>query len=566
MKSMKSALLSAAVLAGTQGSTHASNFQLTDDISGSFDSTISVGAGARTRSPSASLITQGNVGGPDGQMGFSSPTPIFPAGAALGVGDQGTLNYGKGDFFTQYLKGSHELLLSFPEEFKFMARANWLRDFGATRTTGYISGQNAPETTAALQGGFTDEARSDVKFKARMLDLWVSKTFEVADRQVRIRAGNQVINWGESLFLPGGINATNASDIQRLSQPGTQLKEAVLPAPMVSVASGIAPGVNFEGYVQTRWNASYFPPTGSYWSVFNGLGSGHDAYFYGLTNPRRTGQWGVSLKWQPEGAQANFGIYALNYHDKTPQLSFGRNGGPFGFYFPEDRKLYGVSANLPLGDWAIGTELSYRPKDAVPLNGLGNGRDLPCNATANGPGDCWVDEARYQWHGTALFSATPSNAAGLLKLLGADTATFMFEAVVISYPGLRKTYNNGADLVSAGGWFWTDNPGFGGEPKAVGSKTSVGYNFDLSWVYDGTLIPGWQVVPELYFFHALKGRSPNGQLMEGAKSANLIVTFIRNPATWQFGINYAKFWGGATAFDQPYRDRDFVGAYVSRNF
>jgi hypothetical protein len=54
--------------------------------------------------------------------------------------------------------------------------------------------------------------------------------------------------------------------------------------------------------------------------------------------------------------------------------------------------------------------------------------------------------------------------------------------------------------------------------------------------------------------------------MEGAKSANLVVSFIQNPASWQFGVNYAKFWGGSSVFDQPYRDRNFVGLYVSRNF
>jgi hypothetical protein len=54
--------------------------------------------------------------------------------------------------------------------------------------------------------------------------------------------------------------------------------------------------------------------------------------------------------------------------------------------------------------------------------------------------------------------------------------------------------------------------------------------------------------------------------MEGAKSANFIVNFVQNPAKWQFAINVAKFWGGKSAYDQPYADRDFVGAYLSRNF
>jgi hypothetical protein len=103
---------------------------------------------------------------------------------------------------------------------------------------------------------------------------------------------------------------------------------------------------------------------------------------------------------------------------------------------------------------------------------------------------------------------------------------------------------------------------------AVGTKTSSGINFDFSWVYDGTVLPGWQVVPEIYYLQAISGRTPNlsGLFMQGAKSANLTVSFIRNPATWQFAMNYAKFWGGSSPFDQPLGDRAFFGAVLSRNF
>ena len=69
-------------------------------------------------------------------------------------------------------------------------------------------------------------------------------------------------------------------------------------------------------------------------------------------------------------------------------------------------------------------------------------------------------------------------------------------------------------------------------------------------------------------FQALSGRTPNasGLFMKGAKSANFYLNFAKNPATWQFGFNYAMFRGGSSVFDQPLRDRDFVGMYVSRNF
>jgi len=250
----------------------------------------------------------------------------------------------------------------------------------------------------------------------------------------------------------------------------------------------------------------------------------------------------------------------MNYHDKGPQFTTNLDGsGAPGWAYPENRKLFGVSANFPVGDWAIGTELSYRPKDAVALNPAVSG-------CASQNGNCWVDEKRLQWHLTGLLSLTPSVGGGILRALGADTATLLAEAVVIRYPNLQPTY--GGDPISAGGWGWGQQTNPTGTPVPVGTKNSSGFNFDFSWVYDGTVVPGWQVVPELYYFQALSGRTPNAValFMEGAKSANLVLTFLQNPTKWQFAVNYTAFWGGSTVFDQPYRDRNFIGVTLVRNF
>jgi hypothetical protein len=166
-----------------------------------------------------------------------------------------------------------------------------------------------------------------------------------------------------------------------------------------------------------------------------------------------------------------------------------------------------------------------------------------------------------------MLSLTPSGTGGdFLRLIKADTATLLAEAVVVSYPGLKPTY--GGDPVSAGGWGWGQETDPNGTPVPVGTKTSSGFNFDYSVVYDGTIVPGWQVIPEVYYFRALSGRTPNtsAQFMSGAQSANFVVSFVQNPATWQFALNYAIFWGGSSVFDQPYRDRNFIGAVLSRNF
>ena len=230
---------------------HAFTFEF-EGGKGNFDSTISVGTGIRVKDQACGLITQG-ASGSGAPAGCLAPTSA--------LGDQGDLNYAKGDRFTTYLKGVHELLLKLPSDVTMLGRVNWVRDFSSTHTTGYLSATTPP----TLTDGLADDARDDLRFKARLLDLWVSKGFSIGDQQARVRVGNQVISWGESLFLPGGINSTNAIDVMRLSQPGTQLKEVFLPAPIASVASGLGHGLNAEAYVQTRWNGNYFPPTGSYW-------------------------------------------------------------------------------------------------------------------------------------------------------------------------------------------------------------------------------------------------------------------------------------------------------------
>jgi len=538
-----SAVLAVCALHGAGA--HAVTFEF-ESVRGSFDSTVTVGTGVRLKDPACTLIT-GGAAGAGAPSGCLAPT--------AGIGDQGNLNYGKGDSFTTYVKGSHELVLNLPSEVMFMGRVNWLRDFTATDTTGYVSATTPPPLT----DGLADDARRDLRFKARVLDLWVSKTFQVGEQQARIRVGNQVISWGESLFLPGGINSTNAVDVMRLSQPGTQLKEVFLPAPIASIATGLGHGLNVEAYVQGRWNASYMPPTGSYWSVSNGLGKGHEAYGLVEVKPRDAGQWGAALRYQPPGEQLVLGAYAMNYHDKSPSFSFNASGNnDLGFVFPRNRRLFGLSANFPVGDWSVGTELSYRPKDAVALNA-----NSGCTAQ---DGNCWVDEKRLQWQLTGMYSLSPGNGGAFLDFLGAGTATLLAEVAVVHYPKLRQSY--GGDPISAGGWGWGQEFDPAASPEAVGTKTSWGFNLDFSWVYDGTLIPGWQVVPEIYYFQAVRGRTPSAgaTFMEGAKSANFIVSFIKNPGTWQASINYATFRGGKRVFDQPYRDRDFVGLTLSRNF
>lgn len=559
-------ILVAAVLASLAGGANAFSFEV-GDIKGNLDSTISTGIGIRAKAPGCDTVIGTNFANPAAPTGSGAPPGCLDA--ASGYNDQGNLNYKKGQAFTTYLKGTHELLLKLPDDYKFMARANWLQDFAAGHPSGYISGANMTGES------FPGDAKQQLEFKARLLDLWVSKEFDIGEQRARWRAGNQVISWGESLFMSGGINQINAVDIMRLSQPGTQLKEALLPAPIISVASGLGEGFNIEAYTQVAWNKNYFPPVGSYWSVAS-IGNGAtEAGTPTYKTPNDQGQFGVAMRYKPKDIQANFGLYVMRYHDKSPVLdfanpTFANPGGPGArFSYLENRLLYGASVNFPLGNWAIGSELSFRPRDAVTLNT--NAANNIDGGLCLAGGKCYVEENKYQFHLTGLRQLMPGDDGPILSFLGADSGLLMIEAAVVYYPNLKTAYQGVP--VAAGQWGWgaltaNDTMFATGTIPAVGDKTSYGYNLDFSWSYDGTLIPGWQVSPEIFFSHAVKGRTPNSaaMFMEGAKSANFILTFTQNPANWVVAANYAKFWGGSSFYDQPFKNRDFYGVTVSRNF
>jgi hypothetical protein len=565
-------------------------------VTGSFNSTVSVGFGKRMQGQDCAL-----VGDTNGSCGASASTAQWSAG------DNGNQNYNKGDVFSTYLKGTHELLLSMPDGWKFLARGSWMHDFKADDTR---------------RTDLSADARAQIIHDERLLDFWVSKEFTIGGNNGRVRLGNQVINWGESLFAIGGINATNSIDLQRLLVPGTQIKEAVLPAPMISVASSLGGGVNFEGYYQFRWNRSRVPPVGSYFSVADYYDKGREPVSFAGTNfnvtgadpssllrarnytgaaalaaigangdfgvpinaditPKNNGQYGLSFHYKPQGTAVDFGFYYLNYHDKFPVLNLSNGGTAYQWQFLEDRKLYGVSTNFALGNWAIGAELSYRPKDAVALSGcFASGGALDANTNGVVLNNCplWADNKKYQLHLTGLLQLTPGDHGPMLDLLGADSGFLAAEAVVTRYPGIgpngritRAIEGVQVDQVPAAGYLVFLDRSNLATPIAAGggTATSWGYVLDFNWTYDGKLINGWQVTPGITFSHSVKGDTPTftANYLEGAKAANYYVLFNQNPAVWQAGLNYTAYFGGKNdPARQVYKDRDFIGGFISRNF
>ncbi|QCP54276.1 DUF1302 domain-containing protein [Trinickia violacea] len=598
--------VSLAVLGAASSSAYGYDFTTgLGDLSGSWVSNLTAGAGIRTKSPSCSLTGDPNA------FGCGDAANV----AQWGGGDMGDLNYRKGQPFSTYISATSELLLTMPSEgYKFMIRGTGMYDFLAGNTA-----RTPLSSTASAQ----------VVYNAQLLDLWGEKDFNLGGEPAHVRLGNQVINWGESYFATNGINATNSVDVQKLLIPGTQLKQALLPAPMLSFAAGLGNGFSTEGYYQFQWNGNRYPPVGTYWSVTNNFGRGAvpftastingnvggvdagtiaganagnsatlSAINTGLVNGQFAGapfhsigipvstqlpseykpQFGLKLNYRPKNLDVNFGFYYENYTDKSPVLSTLANGSNQWSYL-ENRQLFGVSANFSLGDWAIGTELSYRPRDAVALSScFGAGGPLDVNTNGVSGIDCqqWVDKKKFQYDINGQLNLTQSQYP-FLKLLHADMAVLTAELTWIYYPGLSssgvtRTINGQSvtQVPAAGYYTWLNNGSSLGYPIAAaqGTASSVGATIDFNWTYDGTVIPGWQVTPGVTFADALYGYTPTftANYLQGAKSVNVYVLFNQNPTVWQAGINYTAFFGGHDSVGQPYADRNFVGVFATRTF
>ena len=111
------------------------------------------------------------------------------------------------------------------------------------------------------------EARDRVGDDLEVLDLYLSAGADIGDMAVEARLGNQALNWGESTFIQGGVNVISPFDVARLRKPGAELREGLLPVPMVSVAASPTPELSVEGFYQLKWEETRIDPSGTYFST-----------------------------------------------------------------------------------------------------------------------------------------------------------------------------------------------------------------------------------------------------------------------------------------------------------
>ncbi|RII79611.1 DUF1302 domain-containing protein [Pseudomonas monteilii] len=372
------------------------------EIEGQFDSSLSIGASWSTANPNKNLIGVNNGG-----KGLSQTS------------DDGHLNFKKGETFSKIFKGIHDLELKYGDTGVFVRGKYWydfeLKD--ESREFKDISDSNRKE--GAKSSG------------AELLDAFVYHNYSIGDQPGSVRFGKQVVSWGESTFIGGGINSINPIDVSAFRRPGAEIKEGLIPVNMFYISQSLTDNLSAEAFYQIEWDQTVVDNCGTFFSQPDIIADGCTDNLRVLNSSRTlnalpaiargvlaannvnyneegvlvrrgadrdardSGQFGVAFRYMFEPLDTEFGAYFMNYHSRAPIFSAtGASPAAFAFansltptalaglrplliagnsqYFveyPEDIRLYGLSfaTTLPTGT-AWSGELSYRPNAPVQLN------------------------------------------------------------------------------------------------------------------------------------------------------------------------------------------------------
>lgn len=582
------------------------------DFSGSFDTTLTYGAAWRVEERDTRLL---------GPASTQLPNRLVPPGSMGGTaysvnGDDGNLNYERGEMVSNLFKLTAELDLHHRDDYGVFLRGLAFYDFES---------ENGRRSKIDL----TDPALGLVGSDADLLDAYAWGRFRLGGMPGEARLGRQVVNWGESVFIQGGINAVNPVNVALLRSPGAELREALLPVGLAWGSLGVTVNQSVELFYQFDWEQTDPEPSGSYFSTNDfataggsklmlGFGRVPDIISFGAAaaaaigaapvgvavpraptdKPEDGGQYGLAYRFLvPDWGDTEFGLYYLNYHSRLPIVSAiagtpqGLAGGDYvgsARYFteyPEDIRLFGASFNTQLGTTGFvlqgeishrldvplqvdDVELLYAALSPLALAGSPAGALFAArNQVAPGgvgfntviPGYVRLDVTQIQ--------AALSRVFG--NVLGASQFAFIVEAGLTH---VNDMPSQNTLRLEVPGTYTSGNPAFTAagvqpatEPAAnFADATSWGYVLRGRLTYDNA-IGAAALLPYLAFRQDVNGNSPGpgGNFLEGRKAMSAGVGLnYRNQ--WAADLSYNAFFGGDRL--NLLTDRDFVACSLKYAF
>lgn len=595
MKKSRNLFLGSAILAAPamlSGETAmAEEFRLGDNWRATTNITASIGASIRTSDPDSQNVYAAN-GARQGVTGTASSA----------TQDDGTLNFDNGDIVTAPVSIIADVDLQFNRDYGVFLRGKGVYDLALkNHEANHGHGPNGYAAGDALDDdGFDNLAQFA---NIALLDAFAYGAFDVADMPLELRAGRQVISWGESLFIQGGINTINPVDVSAFRRPGVQLKEGLLPLGSLYANLGVTDTVSVEGFWNFEWGNTVLDGCGTFFSTNDVAAQGCDqlslgtlaglndqtAQAAGLYLSRapdadpdiiNADNFGLATRYFADDIGAEFGAYVTYLDSRLPNLSYstgtltafgpilGDIPGAANYYteYAEDILTLGVSASTEVGGVALAGELSYRPNQPVQINT--NDLTVASASAGNSLALGIVNPADALFAGTAA----GTEVAGYLeaqqvkgqisavnfidRALGSDRVTLIGE---IGFEYLDVDNPLGLNLGRGSVY---GNPGStGNEADGLTTDFSAGYRTRASARYSDVFM-GVNVTPSVAFAHDFLGYSSDGQFIEGRTQLGFGLGFDYLNR-YSLGLNYSNTLSGKYVTN---KDRDFFAINFTTQF
>ena len=216
------------------GNASAIEFEVGDGWKGNWNTTLSYGAAWRATGQNTGLFTQAD-GARVGKSG----------GTGGNQSDSGNLNWNSGDITTSVFKFVTDVSIEKNGWGGLLRVKGWTDSELQNGQQRFGNQGQRPYYNGTTPGGVLSDNGLEMMSRytgVKIMDAYVFGTFDLGERPMQVKIGNQVVNWGESVFLQG-INVTSPVDLPALRRgAGTEIKEFLIPVGMVFANLGLPGG------------------------------------------------------------------------------------------------------------------------------------------------------------------------------------------------------------------------------------------------------------------------------------------------------------------------------------
>jgi hypothetical protein len=390
----------------------------------------------------------------------------------------------------------------------------------------YVNNQYSSTTKRFYRGG-----------SGEILDAFVFGGIDLGDVPVNLKLGRHTTYWGESLFLNGNLHsvsyAQNPLDLQKgFATPGTEAKELFRPLNQLSAQAQVTDTLSLAAQYSLEWESARYPEGGTYLGPVDFVFNGPDRQFLSpalgfayrgpASEPKQSGDWGLSARWSPEWLDGTVGAYYRNFSDKLPQVLLTKAGpastSVYNLIYADNIDMLGFSLAKNIAGISFGAEISYRRNTPLNSQVLGVAPGLPAPGDTKGArGDtqhlllnavgvipktalfdtaAWAGELTYSRWSKVRSGENLFNALGYAPCVGKDKmdgcVTKDYTGIAVSftpqwfqvYPGvdLSAPLTYAVGLSGNAATTFGGNEGLGNYSLGLGADVQQKYRFDLKYI------------------------------------------------------------------------------------